>query len=38
MSRKLRKGVALQIEAGKNYEQAVIFLGDEFARATSPGD
>ena len=33
MSRKLRKGVSLQINEGKVYEKAVIFLGD-FVRIT----
>ncbi|MBC8318153.1 MAG: hypothetical protein H8E41_09620 [Desulfobulbaceae bacterium] len=33
MSRKLRKGVSLQINEGKVYEAAVIFLGD-FVRVT----
>jgi hypothetical protein len=34
MSRKLRKGVSLQINEGKTYEQATIFLGEEFVRIT----
>ena len=34
MSRKLRKGVSLQINEGKEYENAVIFLGEEFVRIT----
>lgn len=34
MSRKLRKGVALQINEGKSYEQAVLFLGERFVRIT----
>ena len=34
MSRKLRKGVSLQINEGKMYEKAVIFLGEEFVRIT----
>lgn len=34
MSRRLRKGVALQINEGKIYEKAVIFLGEEFVRIT----
>lgn len=34
MSRKLRKGVTLQINEGKVYESAVIFLGEEFVRIT----
>ncbi len=38
MSRKLRKGVSLQINEGQVYEQAVIFLGEEFVRVTEEGD
>lgn len=34
LSRKLRKGVSLQIDEGKIYEAAVIFLGEEFVRVT----
>ena len=34
MSRKLRKGVSLQINEGKVYEKAVLFLGEEFVRIT----
>ena len=34
MSRKLRKGVRLQINEGKIYENAVIFIGDKFVRLT----
>lgn len=34
MSRKLRKGVRLQIGEGKIYSQAVIFIGDKFVRLT----
>ena len=34
MSRRLRKGVSLQINEGKIYENAVIFLGEEFVRIT----
>lgn len=34
MSRRLRKGVSLQINEGKVYEEAVVFLGEEFARVT----
>ena len=37
MSRKLRKGVSAQINEGKVYEKAVIFLGEEFARITEEG-
>jgi hypothetical protein len=36
MSRKLRKGVSLQINEGKVYESAVLFLGD-FVRVTEEG-
>ena len=36
MSRKLRKGVSLQINEGKVYDSAVIFLGD-FVRVTEEG-
>lgn len=32
MSRKLRKGVSLQINEGKVYENAILFLGEEFVR------
>lgn len=38
MSRKLRKGVSLQINEGKVYEGAVIFLGEEFVRITEEGE
>ncbi len=34
MSRKLRKGVSLQMNEGKVYDSAVIFLGEEFVRIT----
>ena len=34
MSRRLRKGVSLQINEGKEYENASIFLGDQFVRIT----
>ena len=34
LSRKLRKGIAIQINEGKSYEQAVLFLGEEFLRVT----
>lgn len=34
MSRKLRKGVRLQIDEGKTFEKAVIFIGDKFVRLT----
>jgi hypothetical protein len=34
LSRKIRKGVKIQINEGKIYEQAVLFLGDGFIRIT----
>ncbi|MFV0435906.1 MAG: hypothetical protein ACK5PS_00730 [Desulfopila sp.] len=34
LSRKLRNGVSLQINEGKTYERAVLFLGDAFVRIT----
>lgn len=34
MSRKLRKGLSLQVNEGKVYDNAVIFLGEEFVRIT----
>ena len=34
MSRKLRKGVQLQINEGRVYDKAVLFLGDQFVRLT----
>lgn len=34
MSRKLRKGVTIQINEGRIYDQATIFLGEEFVRIT----
>ena len=34
MSRKLRKGVRLQINEGKIYAKAVIFIGEKFVRLT----
>ncbi|OGQ86220.1 MAG: hypothetical protein A2512_07545 [Deltaproteobacteria bacterium RIFOXYD12_FULL_56_24] len=37
MSRKLRKGVTLQINEGKMYESAVIFMG-EFVRISEDGE
>lgn len=36
LSRKLRKGVSLQINEGPVYEDAVLFLGEEFVRLTLP--
>lgn len=35
LSRKLRKGVSLQINNGEQYKEAVIFLGEEFVRITA---
>jgi len=37
MSRKLRKGVTLQINEGKMYDAAVIFMG-EFVRISEEGE
>lgn len=34
MSRKLRKGVMVQLNEGKMYEEAVFFLGEQFVRIT----
>lgn len=34
LSRKLRKGLSIQIGEGKVYEQATLFLGEEFLRIT----
>jgi hypothetical protein len=34
MSRKLRKGLRLQINEGKVYEAAVLFLSEKFVRLT----
>jgi hypothetical protein len=34
MSRKIRKGVKLQINEGKIYEDAVLFISDLFLRVT----
>ena len=34
MSRKLRKGMRLQINEGKIYESAVLFLSEKFVRLT----
>ncbi len=38
MSRKLRKGVKLQINEGRIYEQAVMFIGEKFVRLTEKND
>lgn len=37
MSRKLRKGMRLQINEGKVYEAAVLFLNEKFVRLTETG-
>ena len=34
MSRKLRKGVQLQVNEGKIYAKAVMFIGETFVRLT----
>jgi hypothetical protein len=34
LSRKLRKGMKLQINEGKIYELATLFVGEEFLRVT----
>lgn len=34
MSRKLRKGVRVQLNEGTVYEEAVLFLGEQFVRIT----
>jgi hypothetical protein len=34
MSRKLRKGVRLQINEGKIYEKATLFISEKFVRLT----
>ncbi len=38
MSRKLRKGVGIQVNEGKIYEEAVIFLGESFIRITEENE
>ncbi len=39
LSRKLRKGVKIQVNEGKIYESATLFLGEEFVRlAETEGD
>ena len=38
LSRKLRNGVALQINEGRQYENAVLFLGEGFIRITEDKD
>lgn len=34
MSRKLRKGIKIQVNEGTVYEEATLFLGEEFVRVT----
>ena len=34
LSRKLRKGVKMQVNEGRVYAEAVMFLGDDFIRIT----
>jgi len=34
LSRKLRKGLKIQINEGKVYEKAVLFIGSDFLRLT----
>jgi len=34
LSRKLRKGVSLQVNESRTFEKAVIFLGEKFVRIT----
>jgi len=34
LSRRLRKGVSLQINEGPVYDEALLFLGEEFVRIT----
>ncbi|MEF2144209.1 MAG: hypothetical protein V3573_02085 [Desulfovibrionaceae bacterium] len=34
LSRKLRKGLRVQVNDGPRHEEATIFLGDEFVRVT----
>lgn len=38
LSRKLRKGVSLQVNEGKVFERAVLFLGEKFVRITEEED
>ncbi|NTU58780.1 MAG: hypothetical protein HGB00_07655 [Chlorobiaceae bacterium] len=38
MSRKIRKGVKMQINEGKIYEEAVLFISDLFLRVTEDSD
>jgi len=34
LSRKLRKGIKIQVNEGKIYELATVFLGEDFLRVT----
>jgi len=34
LSRKLRKGIKIQVNEGRVYESATIFLGEDFLRVT----
>lgn len=34
LSRKLRKGIKIQVNEGKVYEMATVFLGEDFLRVT----
>jgi len=34
LSRKLRKGIKIQVNEGKVYELATVFLGEDFLRVT----
>ncbi|HED30859.1 MAG TPA: hypothetical protein ENN50_04075 [Prosthecochloris aestuarii] len=38
MSRKIRKGVSLQVDEGKIYKDAVLFVSDLFLRVTEDSD
>lgn len=38
LSRKIRKDVKLQVNEGKVYESAVLFLGDGFVRITEQSE
>ena len=38
LSRKLRKGLKIQINEGRVYEKAVLFLGTDFLRVTEKED
>lgn len=38
LSRKLRKGISVQVNEEKIYTNAVLFLGEEFVRITETGD